>query len=82
VLNACYGLAQGQLISLGVDFTIAMENEVADSAAREFARGFYDALGAGKEIEFAYREGCLSARLAGPDVAFEAKLLKRTGQHA
>jgi hypothetical protein len=79
VLNACYGLAQGELIALGVDFTIAMEDAIDDDAAREFARGFYDALGAGKEIGFAYGEGCRSARLAVPGVVFTPRLLERTG---
>lgn len=76
--NSIYGLEQGELITLGVDFTIAMENAVNDNAAREFARGFYDALGAGKEITFAYDEGCRRVRLAAPNTTFSAQLLKKT----
>jgi hypothetical protein len=39
---------------------IGMNEAIGDSAAREFAVGFYDALGAGKSIEFAYKSGCVS----------------------
>jgi len=34
-------------------------------AAIEFAVGFYDALGAGKPVEFAYKFGCAAIGLAG-----------------
>jgi hypothetical protein len=78
VLNACYSLSQGELITLGVAFTVAMEGRLGDQAAHEFARGFYDALGAGKEIDFAYEEGRRRVGLAIPDDApFVAKLLKQ-----
>ncbi|MDQ2717344.1 MAG: CHAT domain-containing protein [Chloroflexota bacterium] len=74
VLNACYSIAQAQLITSGIPFTIAMEGEVGDAAAREFARGFYDAIGAGKDFAFAYDEGCLTARLEAPHSLFNARL--------
>jgi len=45
ILNACYSISQGKLISLGIPFTIAMEGSVDDEAAIEFSRGFYDAIG-------------------------------------
>ncbi len=57
ILNACYSISQGRLISLGVPFTIAMEGSVTDEAAIEFSRGFYDAIAAGRSIDFAYGEG-------------------------
>jgi hypothetical protein len=38
---------------------------VGDTAARVFAVGFYDALGAGKDIEFAFRSGCVAIQMAG-----------------
>lgn len=77
VLNACYSLAQGELISLGVPFTIAMEGPVDDDSAREFARGFYDAVGAGKTIDSAYQEGLLSADFVTSGMPFIAKLFKK-----
>ena len=77
VLNACYSHSQGELIALGVDFTVAIEGQLEDDAAREFSRGFYDALGAGKEIDFAYEEGCRRVGLAVPKATFVSKLLRK-----
>ncbi|HLJ32570.1 MAG TPA: CHAT domain-containing protein [Ktedonobacteraceae bacterium] len=61
VLNACYSAAQGELIARAVPFTIAMAGLLNDAAAKEFSRGFYDAIGAGKPYDFAYGEGCRAA---------------------
>lgn len=66
ILNACYSISQGGLISLGIPFTIAMEDSLNDKAAIEFSRGFYDALGAGKSVDFAYREGRRRIKFAFP----------------
>lgn len=77
ILNACYSISQGQLTSLGVPFTIAMEGPISDEAAIEFSRGFYDAIGAGREVHFAYEEGCRTVKLAAPNTQFISKILKR-----
>src|SRR6266480_805769 len=66
ILNACYSISQGSLTSLGIPYTIAMEDSLYDNAAIEFSRGFYDALGAGKSIDFAYREGLRRIKFASP----------------
>jgi hypothetical protein len=50
-LNASYSLAVGKSISLGIPNVTAMSGPVNDQAAIEFARGFYDAIGAGTDIE-------------------------------
>lgn len=63
LLNACYSLATGSFTSLGLDYTVAMEGPIADDAAIEFTRGFYDAVGAGLPIPEAYAEGLTCARL-------------------
>jgi AAA-like domain len=42
-----------------------MNQAIGDRAAIEFAVGFYDALGAGKGVEFAYKLGCNSIIRAG-----------------
>lgn len=66
ILNACYMQSQGQLLySLGVPYTIATDGPISDDGATEFTRGFYDAVGAGKDIEFAYKEGCRTIKLTG-----------------
>lgn len=42
-----------------------MKKEIGDRAALEFAVGFYDALGAGRSIEFSHKLGCSAIRMAG-----------------
>jgi len=44
---------------------IGMNQAITDRAAIEFAVGFYDALGAGREVEFAYKMGCAAIQMAG-----------------
>lgn len=65
ILNACYSNVQGELLSDCVPRAIAMEGAISDDAATEFTRGFYDAVGAGRDIDFAYREGCDRIKLKG-----------------
>lgn len=65
VLNACYSEVQANAIARHIPYVIGMNKAVGDNAAREFAVGFYDALGAGKSIEFAYKLGCVSISMAG-----------------
>ncbi len=57
-LNACYSEVQAQAIVAHIPYVIGMNQAVGDRAAREFAVGFYDALGAGRDIEFAYKLAC------------------------
>lgn len=77
ILNACYSISQGLLTSLGIPFTVAMEGAISDDAAIEFSRGFYDAVGAGKKIDFAYEEGCRTVKLAAPNKRFISQILKK-----
>jgi hypothetical protein len=65
LLNACYSEIQAQAIAAHIPFVIGMSQAVGDKAAREFAVGFYDALGAGKSIPLAYKFGCASISMAG-----------------
>jgi len=58
ILNACYSEVQADAIVKHVPFVIGMMVGVSDDAAIEFSVGFYDALGAGKSIEEAFRFGC------------------------
>jgi CHAT domain len=81
LLNACYGIRQGELISLGIPYTIAMDGQISDFTAMEFARGFYDAIGAGRGIDFAYEEGCRSVELSMPNAMFPSQLLKMDSPH-
>jgi len=65
VLNGCYSETQAEAISQHVNYVIGMKKAIGDKAAIEFAVGFYDALGAGKPVEFAYKFGCAAIGLAG-----------------
>lgn len=65
LLNACYSAHQAAAISEHIPYVIGMSKEIGDRAAIEFAVGFYDALGAGRSIEDAYRFGCVAIRLQG-----------------
>ena len=81
LLNACYSISTGTFASLGLPFTIAMDGPISDLAAIEFSRGFYDALGAKKGIEFSYEEGCRAVALAAPGTSFDPLFL-RAGESA
>lgn len=58
VLNACYSQIQAEAMTQQINYVIGMSQSIGDRAAIEFAVGFYDALGAGKDVEFAYKLGC------------------------
>ena len=58
VLNSCYSATQADLIVQQIPIVIGMKQEIGDRAAIEFSRGFYDALGAGRSIDEAFRFGC------------------------
>lgn len=63
VLNACFSLRGGYLISLNVPFTVASEDELLDPVAFAFSRGFYRGLARGQEVPAAYNEAvtcCIS----------------------
>jgi hypothetical protein len=65
IFNACYSAEQGAILEATLPFTIMSQHALLDEAAIEFSRGFYDALGAGRDILFAYKQGCNSVRLEG-----------------
>ncbi|GAA6618432.1 CHAT domain-containing protein [Scytonema sp. NUACC26] len=65
VLNGCYSEVQANAIATHINYVIGMSREIGDKAGIEFAVGFYDAIGAGKPVEFAYNFGCAAIRLAG-----------------
>ena len=64
VLNACYSEVQAREIARHINFVVGMNQAIGDRAAIEFAIGFYDALGAGKSYELAYKFGCNAIALA------------------
>lgn len=65
ILNACYSEIQAEAIARHIEYVIGMKKGVEDAAAIEFAVAFYDALGAGESVEFAYKLACNAIQLAG-----------------
>jgi hypothetical protein len=65
LLNACYSQVQAQAIAKHIDSVIGMNKAIQYEAALEFVVAFYDALGAGESIKFAYEMGCSAIQMAG-----------------
>ena len=65
LLNACYSDVQAQAIAQHIDSVIGMNQAIGDRAAIEFAVSFYDALGAGESVKFAFGLGRNAMQLAG-----------------
>lgn len=65
VLNACYSEIEAQAIAEHIDYVVGTNRAIGDKAAIAFAVGFYQALGAGRTIEEAYKLGCVQIRLQG-----------------
>lgn len=63
LLNACYSEVQAAAIAQHINYVIGMSHAIGDKAAIKFATGFYDALGAGKTIEIAFKFGCNAIQL-------------------
>jgi hypothetical protein len=57
VLNACYSEVQAEALREVVPWVVGMKKAIGDRAAREFAEGFYDGLGAGWDYQKAYALG-------------------------
>ena len=65
VLNACYSEVQAAAIVAHVDAVIGMNQPIGDNAAICFAEGFYRGIGAGRDVEFAYKLGRNALELEG-----------------
>jgi uncharacterized protein YjbI with pentapeptide repeats len=57
VLSSCYSEYQGRAIQSHIPFVIGMRGEIPDATAIAFTRGFYQAIGAGREIPAAFAFG-------------------------
>ena len=81
LLNACYSAVQAKEIARHVDYVIGMNDAIGDRAAIEFAAAFYDALGAGKSVPFAFALGCNAIHVAGLDEQHTPQLVTRRDQN-
>jgi AAA-like domain/CHAT domain len=78
LLNACYSVVQAEAIALHIPYVIGMNQAVGDQTAIVFAVAFYDALGAGRDFEFAYKSGCVAIQMAGISEKSTPQLKKRS----
>jgi hypothetical protein len=65
VLNACYSANQAKAIAQHIPYVVGMNQAIGDRAAIEFAVSFYDALGAGRDVPFAYELAKNAIQLSG-----------------
>ncbi|BAY66911.1 hypothetical protein NIES22_70550 (plasmid) [Calothrix brevissima NIES-22] len=77
VLNACYSEVQASAIAKHIPYVIGMNKEIGDKAAVKFATGFYNALGAGEGVKFAYKLGCNVIQLDGIPEHLTPVLIKK-----
>jgi hypothetical protein len=69
VLNACYAERQARAIAEHVSWVVGMNDRIEDRAAISFSIGFYQALGAGKDIPEAFALGRSMIRMYCTDGA-------------
>ncbi|MEA5466365.1 tetratricopeptide repeat protein [Leptothoe sp. PORK10 BA2] len=80
VLNACYSEVQAKAISQYISYVVGMNNAISDRSSIAFAVAFYDALGAGEPVEFAYKLAC--SQLIRMDESDIPILLKKSSSRA
>jgi TIR domain/CHAT domain len=78
ILSGCYSEGQARSIAQYIDSVIGMTQAIGDRAAIEFSVGFYDALGAGRSVDFAFQIGSSSIALAGLAEHLTPILIKKT----
>lgn len=63
IFNSCFTISQLQEDNFEKYTIVGMEDSVDDNVAIEFSKGFYDALGAQKDINFCVAEGIKAAKI-------------------
>jgi hypothetical protein len=76
VLNACYSETQAKAIAKFVPYVVGTNKAIGDRAAIEFAIGFYDGLGAGRPVDFAFELGRSAIEMEGLNEALTPVLIK------
>ncbi|MEM6451033.1 MAG: hypothetical protein AAF703_12025 [Cyanobacteria bacterium P01_D01_bin.105] len=79
LLNRCYLPSQAQALIECIPHVIGVPQAVTDRFAIDFAVGFYDALGSGESIEFAFEAGRVAIQINNdnPPEALLPVLLRR-----
>jgi hypothetical protein len=82
VLNACYSETQAEALVTRVDCVVGMGGPIREEAARNFAIGFYGALGECESVATAYKQGRAAISLEGLRGADAPRLKIREGVDA
>lgn len=77
ILNACYSEGQAQAIAKQIDCVIGMSDAIGDDSAIVFAEHFYQALAYGKNVEDAFKLGCLQIDMENLDEGSTPKLISQ-----
>lgn len=80
VLNACYSEEQAQAFAKHIERVIGMNNPIGDEAAVQFAKGFYEALFSGKNVDFAFQIGTSAIEIANLE-DWQVPQLKKRGEN-
>lgn len=65
VLNACYSKWQAEVIAKRIDCVVGISSTITDRAARSFSASFYRAIGFGRSVANAFKQGVLAISLEG-----------------
>ena len=65
LLNACYSAVQAEAIKEHIPHVIGMSSSIPDTTAISFAGVFYKAVGAGRDIPFAFELGKAAVLMQG-----------------
>lgn len=79
VLSACDTASQAEAIARLVDCAVGMKEPIEDESAISFSIGFYQAIGAGKSFEEAFRAGCRMIRTRGIAEDYHIPVLMKKG---
>ncbi|GEM_PF-6400098 len=82
VLNACYSHPQAEAITEVIDCAVGMSKSIGDRAAIVFAAAFYQAIGFGRSVRFAFDAGKTALLLEGIPEDQTPKLVVRRGVNA
>jgi hypothetical protein len=78
ILNACYSETQARAIANHIPYVVGMNQPIGDKAAISFTVGIYQALGAGRSFEQAFRLGCIQIGLQGIPEELTPILIKKS----
>ena len=83
VLNACWTGKQAKSIAEEINCVVGMTRSIEDKAAKDFAGGFYQALGYGRSVQDAFDLGCIQIALSNNlPASAKPQLLTKPGVNA